>query len=215
MQSGSIPADAGKGFGCFDHGGGNGSAKEIADQIQAAATADYGTAGPALVEEVLKAGIDEIIATARELLNKFRGRVVPPGADSQVLRAADRFGLIAVAGELAAALGVVPWPEGAAVSAAETCFRDWLAARGGIDPHEVIAGIAHVRRFIEANGDSRFHRIGDGEIDIRTIANRAGYTRGSGGSREWLVLPEIWKEICQGYDPRCGGMMMDAGFLAR
>jgi uncharacterized protein (DUF927 family) len=184
-----IPADAGKGFGCFDHGSRSGGAKEIADQIQAAATANYGTAGPAFVEEVLKAGIDEIVATARELLNKFHGRVAPAGSDSQVLRAADRFGLIAVAGELAAALSVVPWPEGTVLSAAETCFRDWLAARGGVDPHEVIAGIAQVRRFIEANGDARFYRIGDGEVDIRSIANRAGYTRGSGASREWFVLP--------------------------
>jgi uncharacterized protein (DUF927 family) len=196
-----IPADAGKGFGCFDHGGGNSSAKEVADQILAAATTSYGTAGPAFVEEILKVGINEIVATARELLNRFHALVVPSGADSQVLRAADRFGLIAVAGELTAALGVVPWPEGTALSAAEPCFRDWLAARGGVDPHEVITGIAHVRRFIEANGDSRFHRNGDGEVDIRSIVNRAGYTRGSGASREWLVLPEIWKEICQGYDP--------------
>ena len=64
----------------------------------------------------------------------------------------------------------------------------------------MIAGIAHVRRFIEANGDARFYRIGDGEVDIRNIANRAGYSRGSGASREWLVLPEIWKELCQGFD---------------
>ena len=209
-----IPADARKGFGCFDHGGRNGNAKEIVDQIQTAATADYGTAGPALVEEILKAGIDEIVGTARELLSRFHALVVPAGADSQVLRAADRFGLIAVAGELAAALGVAPWAEGTALSAAQACFGDWLAARGGVDPHEVITGIAHVRRFIEANGDARFYRIGEGEFDIRSIANRAGYTRGTGASREWLVLPEMWKEVCQGFDP--GGLaraLADRGML--
>src|SRR5262249_23781342 len=40
-----IPADAGKAFGFFDHGGPDNNAQKVADDIKAAARCSYGTAG--------------------------------------------------------------------------------------------------------------------------------------------------------------------------
>ena len=70
-------------------------------------------------------------------------------------RAADRFGLIAVAGELARDFGIVPWSQGDAYTASSECFGAWLDRRGGLEPAEVRYGIAQVRRFVEAHGESR------------------------------------------------------------
>ena len=71
--------------------------------------------------------------------------------------------------------------------------------RGGVEPAEVSAGIAQVRRFIEAFGESRFAPLPG---DDRVIPNRAGFRRGFDEQREWLVLPETWRtEIARGFDP--------------
>ncbi|MFZ3328927.1 MAG: hypothetical protein WA231_25005 [Methylocella sp.] len=51
-------------------------------------------------------------ATVRDMIGEFTSRCVPPGADGQIIRAAERLGLIAAAGELATALGVTPWAAG-------------------------------------------------------------------------------------------------------
>ena len=63
-------------------------------------------------------------------------RHLPQGADSQVGRVVDRFALVALAGELAAKWGLVPWPAGQADWAAEVCLQAWLAQRGGIGAGE-------------------------------------------------------------------------------
>ena len=79
-----------------------------------------------------------------------------PQADGQVGRVAARFALVAAAGELATALGILPWPEGEASAAAARCFNDWLAARGDSGPEEIASGIRQVRAFLELHGSSRF-----------------------------------------------------------
>src|SRR5690606_14579365 len=48
-----IPADAGAGFGVFDHGGETGDAGTFADAIRRAARTSYGTAGQAFVRRIV------------------------------------------------------------------------------------------------------------------------------------------------------------------
>jgi len=196
------PADAGRGFGIFDHPGETGSAKELAETIKLAACTHYGTAGPAFVKRILKHGLGEVREVLRAAMAKFRAENVPNGADGQVQRAADRFALVAVAGELACELEIVPWPRGSAYNAAALCFRAWLDRRGGVEPAEVQDAIARVRHFIEAHGQSRFVEINAGTPNSRPVANRAGFRQGSGKDEEWWFLPETWKEeVCDGMDP--------------
>lgn len=139
------------------------------------------------------------------------------GADSQVQRAADRFGLIAAAGELARELGVLPWAEGQAYRAAAVCFRAWLDDRGGAVAAEVEEAIARVRRFIEAHGQSRFEEAGGESSAHRPIISRAGWRQGTGEQEEWWVLPEIWKtEICAGLHPtQTARILADRRMLVR
>ncbi len=137
------------------------------------------------------------------------------GADGQVSRVAAGFGLVATAGEMASAMGVLPWPEGEAERGAARYFADWLKGRGGIEAAEEREAIATVRRFIEAQGGDGFEPMGDlaprdregWPIEQRTI-NRVGFRRRDGeGETEYLALPEAWKaEICAG---------LDAGIVAR
>ena len=211
-----IPADAGKGFGSFDHGGPIGSGKEIADAIKGSSKTAFGTAGPEFVRRVIAEGVDEVARLALGAVDTFRASMVPAGADGQIQRAADRFGLVAAAGEIAIEYGLVPWNSGDAKAAAETCFAAWLDARGGSEPHEVREGIARVRGFIEAHGESRFEPLPK-LLDARPVANRVGYRRGEGAEREWLVFPEAWaKEVVAGLDPKAiAGWLADREMLKR
>ena len=191
-----IPADAGAGFGVFDHGGAIGDAQCLANAIKEAARSSYGSAGPQFVRRLLA---DDIDTTAvAEMVRAFRAKYVPEGADGQVLRVCDRFGLVAAAGELARAFGIVPWKEGEAIAAAGKCFSDWLDSRGGSAAGEVHAAISQVRLFIEQHGDARFANLDDS----RPVINRAGWRRGEGGDREWWIPAETWKtEVCAGLNP--------------
>ena len=122
-------------------------------------------------------------------------------------------GLISAAGELAATLGIVPWPAGAARDAAAWALARWIELRGGTEPAEARQAVETVRLFIEQHGDARFASVDD--ADARPVANRAGYRKGNGAEREWWVLPEVWRtEICAGQDAQfVARVLADAGML--
>src|ERR1019366_327833 len=105
-------------------------------------------------------------------------------------------GCSATAGELATGIGLGPWQTGEAEAAAAWALAQWIDGRGGTEPAEVRQAIEQVRLFIEQHGESRFDRLDD---EARPVNNRAGWKRGSGAEREWLIPPEVWKsEICGG-----------------
>jgi len=209
-----IPADAGKGFGVFDHGGADDDPKALADAMKFAARSHFGTAGPEFVRRLIADGNDKSADTIRAMIDAFRKSYAPTGADGQVLRACDKFGLVAAAGELAREFGIVPWKEGEALDAAGRCFRDWFESRGGMEAGEVQAAISQVRLFIERYGDCRFEPLGSTD---RPVINRAGWRRGDGSDREWLIPPETWKaEVAVGQDPiLVARVLADRGMLKR
>ncbi len=192
-----IPADRGLGFGAFDHGGPDDDAGALAKAFKNAAATAYGTAGPEFVRRLIA---DEVNGDdVRWMVADFGKTHVQAGADGQIDRAAQRFGLIAAAGELAIAMDLVPWRQGEAREAVAWAFAQWIDLRGGTDPAEVRQAIEAVRHFIEQHGDARFEPLDD--HDARPVNNRAGWRKGRGSIREWMVPPETWKsEICNGLD---------------
>jgi uncharacterized protein (DUF927 family) len=192
-----VSADRGAGFGVFDNGGPDGDAAALAKAIKLAAETSYGTAGPAFVRRLIADGVtrDDV----RALISNFVGATIPGAADGQVERAAQRFGLVAAAGELAVRFGIVPWPPDAARNAAAWALERWIEHRGGTEPAEARHAVEAVRLFIEQHGDARFALVDD--ADARPVAHRAGFRKGAGPEREWWVLPEVWRaEICAGQD---------------
>jgi putative DNA primase/helicase len=144
--------DAGKCLGVFDTGE---DPEQLARNLRQAAITFYGTAGPAFIRAII-AKPDDVAAIAQESLDTFREQVAADVHSGQVLRAANRIGLVAVAGELAVQLGVLPWPTGAVNGAAAEIFRNWQVNRGGNDPAEVRRAIEQIKGILERYGDSRF-----------------------------------------------------------
>ena len=148
------------------------------------------------------------------MVNDFVAAEVPAEADGQVNRGAQRLGIIAAAGELATQFGLTGWREGEARDAAAWALRRWIEARGGTEPGEVRQAVEAVRHFIEAHGEARFD-VDD--PDARPVPNRAGWRKGAGEERRWLILPEVWKQdVCAGLDPKfVARVLADRGALAK
>jgi putative DNA primase/helicase len=206
-----VPAERGAGFGVFDNGGPDGDAGALAKSIKLTAIDAFGTAGPEFVRRLIVEAVtgDDVCG----LISNFVDTTIPAAADGQVHRAAQRFGLIFAAGELATIFGIVPWPAGAARNAAAWALARWIKLRGGTEAAEARQALECVRLFIEQYGDARFEPIDVG--DARLVASRAGYRKGNGAEREWWVLPEVWRtEICAGQDPQfVAGVLAERGIL--
>ena len=188
------------------------SAGAVAARIKALAEQHYGHAGRAFLR-FLTAEMEPVQESIRPDINELVERLCPADADGQVRRAAQRFALCAVAGNLARLAGVIPM-ELDPVGSVENCFRDWLAARGGAGPAEDAAILAQVRLFIEQHGASRFQDM-DTE-QAHGVIKRAGFrARGRDGRTEYLVLPEVFRtEVATGFSPRrAAAVLRNAGWL--
>ncbi|WP_426958335.1 DUF927 domain-containing protein [Muricoccus radiodurans] len=225
----TIPADAGAGRGVWQvlHGQRDGEA--LSNAVKAAALAHHGHAARAFVERLARMRADkpaELLRGLQDTIAAFtRGARVPPDADGQVKRVAQRFGLIVAAGELATELGILPWPAGEAERAAVACFSAWLACRGGHGAGEARTALSAVRAFIGAHGSSRFSTLllstdQGSEIEEengRPVVNRAGWRRRTPEGWEYLIIPETWRdEVCRGLDGQQVARELDAaGHLQR
>jgi uncharacterized protein (DUF927 family) len=183
--------------------------------LNRAAGRNHGTASRAFLGRLAaERGADSAALSARVagVRAGFLAAHLPAGADGQVAGVARRFALIAAAGELATAFRVLPWAEGEAERAAGACFRAWLARRGGSGAAEDAEAVERVRRFIVANGASRFAALADapcgGEEEEaspdRPVVGRAGWRRADAEGRwEYLVATQVWDaEVCAGTEPR-------------
>ncbi len=203
-----IAADAGAGLGLFENIHGFASADAFARHLKTASTEHYGYPSRTFVQTLVN-NFEAIAPAVRNYVDQFLSEYCPPNADGQVSRVAARFGLVAAGGEMARVAGILPWPDGEATKGTARCFKDWLTARGGVEPAEEREAVTSVRRFIEAHGSSRFEGMGElapkdaggFKIDQR-IPNRVGFRRQTDdGGIEYLVLPEAWKsEVCVGFD---------------
>jgi uncharacterized protein (DUF927 family) len=210
-----VPADAGAGLGLFASLHGLPDAGTLAQRLGAATSAFYGTGGREFVARVAEER-DETAAAVRYYRDRFLEAHAPKDADGQVRRVVERFALVAAAGELATALGVVPWTEGEATAAAEACLRAWLAERGGTGPAELSAGLERVQAFFLEHGESRFDPVEGGDDARAPVRGRAGWwATDSDGRRMWFVLPRIFRdELAIGCDPRAvARACIEHGFL--
>ncbi len=103
-----IPADAGAGLGIFEDLHGFPSADAFARHLKSVAAEHFGQASNAFLAR-LTADFDAIAPKVKTFAERFTAKHCPANADGQVSRVCARFALVAAAGEMATAFGVLPW----------------------------------------------------------------------------------------------------------
>lgn len=199
-----VPADAGAGMGLFQTLHGFESAADLSDHLKASASRFYGTPLVKMLERVtVPATMAHVIKSYPATLARFEKETLPPKASGQAHRAAGRFALVAMAGELATDWGVTGWTRYTAWNAAKACFAAWLAERGGAGDQEEAKVIEALCHLIEAHGEARFTRLNaDFQPDPhapRTV-NKLGYRRtetlGGAGRMNtvttYYITPAAW-----------------------
>ncbi|MEH8229849.1 DUF927 domain-containing protein [Aeromonas veronii] len=211
-----IPSDTGK-HGAFEVLHGMAGGREFADTLRERCQAHYGVAFRAYVGR-LTDDLQTLTAQARADVKRLADELTPQGAGNQVGRAINRFALVAAAGEMATRLGVTGWAEGEATKAARICLNAWLAERGHLGNQEDAATLSQIRQFFTAHQFSRFASWDD---PSHRPHNMVGYRKaerapdGEALGVKFYVLPEGWKEITKGRDPKkAAKLAMDAGWIA-
>lgn len=160
--------------------------------LTVAAGEHYGHIGPAFVEHLItsddRAGLLKDFAT-------IRGQFVEDSA--QAGRVADRFAVIALAGEMAIAYGLLSWKPGSALADCCLLYGEWLSrvGSGNAEDRQILAGILD---FIDKHGSSRFSDIDDAAPDAK-VFNRAGYWELAGTKRLYLFNKSALVEAANGY----------------
>lgn len=98
--------------------------------------------------------------------------------------------------------------------AARTGFDSWRASWAPRGDREVELAVAQVRAFVETERA----RFADFECSTtEPIPRCAGYWRGPGDTREYVIFPAVWKnEVCRGRNPRdVGAALVERGLIER
>ena len=224
-----LSADAGAGFGAWQELHSMASPAAFSDAIKAACDLHYGQAGPAFVRGLV-ADLAYWEAEAKRIATAFVAMAKQEEDSGQIHRAGLRFGAVAAAGEIAAALGVVPWPAGTATAAAFACFNDWAKGFGRKGLREDRQVLLAVQAAIFQN-QSRFGAVRETQGDDYTEAsNRMGEARSLTTLGYLHQLPVTkdtfrpfylfhkagWAEVLKGLDlDRAADVLLERGLMLR
>lgn len=198
----NIPADAEHQYGLFESISPCRTAAEFAKNIREAALKVFG----APIRKFLDYFISHrslLIPRIKNERDEWLKKNIPEDAPSEIRRAAGRFALAAVAGELATEIGLTGWPVGDCAKGIQVCLDTWLKRR---EPSDAEASISQVRTFLALHGASRFQVLSknlSGEFNPEDrIINRAGYRRvDADENTHYLIFPDVFRsEVCRGFD---------------
>lgn len=152
------------------------SGQEFHRTLNDAVSQNYGHVGPAFVESLIQQP-EDLHSAFRQVREAFATE------GSQAGRVADRFAIMALAGESAIRRNLLNWPKGTAVNACRLLFNEWLSTMGdgSAEDRQILRGIAN---FIDLHGDSRFSEFR--HSGTTTVHNRAGYYEVDDGVRLYL-----------------------------
>ena len=212
-----VPAEAEGGHGVFErlHDAGDGAA--LSALLKDAAARTYGAPWPLWMDYLTQQDSPTLTAQLRESSDRFIATYVPDDASGEVRRVAERFAVVAFAGEMASVCRhrLTGWPKGEATRGVATCFQAWMHRRGGAGSADTDALLSRVRAFFEAHGQSRLEPLNSMQA-ASPVRDRAGFRRLDGvGVTEYMVLQESFnRELCAGFDARQAAReLVDVGWL--
>ena len=191
----------------------------LSDHLNQQSAVNYGhahysfvTALTAMTTETKK----RMVAYTRRRQSEFEHGLLSEEASGQARRAAAKFALIGIAGELATRQGITGWSEGEALEAAQIMFQRWLSQRGGEGSAEDKAILEHICLELQNKGESHFTRWDceekDAKVDthqprtgtrwgFRRVETESDYAGESSSDESFYIYKlSFRKSICKGFD---------------
>ncbi|UZE96948.1 DUF927 domain-containing protein [Alkalimarinus alittae] len=176
--------------------------RELSDYLKTSCNRHYGHVGKAFIRDLL--GEKSDLGEGLEAVKPY----FEAETSNQEGRGADRFAVVALAGELAIKYGLLPWEEGDAIEAALSLFDAWRELRGTGNAEDTQIK-EMILDYLDKYGDSRFTNLNpkansfDTSPDNRLSgAERAGYWEETGGERQYRFLVAGLKEATKSHDMR-------------
>lgn len=218
-----MAADAGAGMGAWESLHSMASPAAFSDTIKTVCGAHYGHAGPAFVRGIV-ADLAHWRAEIARQAALFVASAKQEDDSGQIHRAALRFGAVAAAGEVAAAMNIVPWPAGTARAAALACFDKWaegFGRKGLREDRQVLMALRNAIQQNESGFSTISERLDDGETvaSARTGEARSLKTLGAkhhavGIGLCYLFHDAGWAETMRGFDLKAAAeTAIKAGYL--
>lgn len=153
----------------------------------------YGQLGPAFVESLISDAAPHLLRDRfRQVSAEFATK------NAQAGRVADRFAVIALAGEEAISRKLLDWPPNTVLHACQLLFNEWVARMGdgNLEDRQILRS---VNDFIEVHG-SRFSNLkpphgGPGP----EVHNRAGYFEEVNGKVHFLFFGKALTDAAPGF----------------
>lgn len=197
-----LPADAGAGFGLFDRLNGFSDGAALSDHFKAITSRSTGQVAMGYLE-----GLARDVVGGRQSLKDSQARFLAEYAvdlsDGLSRRAMGNFALLAAAGEMAIALGIVHWAEGHAMKQVARCARDWIAARGQDRSPD---SLRQVREWLDRNSDN----FAAWETSADVGDTEFGFVRKE--PLTYFLRPAAWKFLC-GIGDGVSAALHDAGLV--
>lgn len=191
-----IPAVTGK-YGCFDELHGFESGEKFTDELSDASLKYFGTVSRAYINHIIR---DPSFATSfstnikRQFIDKHR----PINGNSQVVRAINRFAIVASGGELATTYGLTGWETGSAFDAVSKCFENWFSIWGGANDREESQILSRVCNFFTLYANERFENWNK-EMRLEEALQASFKKVDRQGQTEFFVHRSLFlEEICKG-----------------
>ena len=213
-----VDADAGKGLGIFEslHGFENGNL--LSQELKRRSKVYQGVVGDAYLRSLCAQDLDELRARIENARKQWVDTFVPPLSDGQVQRVGNKFALIAAAGELAIAFGILPYPSKCVEQAMAGLYKKWIQTRGGLQSYELRQVEERLKTLIVQQGGSRFEAPWELTSSPLQIHNRAGFKkRNEKGEWEYYLFPNVFKTEVVGtlVERRAKEHLASCGFLVR
>lgn len=150
----------------------------------------YGHVGPAFVESLIQKP-EDLHSAFRQVREAFGTE------SSQAGRVADRFAIMALAGESAIRRNLLNWPKGTAIKACRLLFNEWLLTTGdgNAEDRQILRGLSD---FIALHGDSRFSDVRAEHANL-TVRERAGFYEVDDDKRLYLFNTPALLEAASGF----------------
>lgn len=139
----------------FEHGA------DLSEHLKQQSAVSYGAAFEAFIHYLVMLSDrhrKQLVERLHNASGDFEQELLSVNAGGQARRAARRFAIVGLAGELATKQGLTSWAKGEALAASKAMYKRWLSFRGGEGSAEDKALLEHLVLQLQSKAESHFTR---------------------------------------------------------